>query len=408
VISTEICQVARAGLLRLCMVNLDGYHLYNPDCQSIFGGAEVQSYLIARGLAGTGRFAVSAVVMDHGQPRVECRNGTCVYAHVAYRSPIRVDKSLRTSLRWWERRLAQAVTWRLQRGNTVYMGGYPVTTTRVAIYDEIDAEVYMTRCNTPRATDLAVYCSKRKKPFIFLAASDIDYRAEYWDYPELKYVIEHADLHIVQSEHQQELLQKNFERPSIVIGNMIDAGSTLPRQEEAEAILWVGKSDQVKRPEVFLELARRLPRYRFVMLMNRVDDKIFRLAQATAASLGNVTIVDYVPYAQTERYFASAKLLVNTSVFEGFPNAFLQAARYGVPVVSYQVDPAGILAERGCGLSSHGDFQCLVQNVCDLMEVPGLYAEKSSRCIEYVRRFHDPKEIIAKYEDAINSVLKKG
>jgi glycosyltransferase involved in cell wall biosynthesis len=97
--------------------------------------------------------------------------------------------------------------------------------------------------------------------------------------------------------------------------------------------------------------------------------------------------------------------LLNTSLFEGFPNAFLQAAKYGVPIVSLQVDPCGMLSSHGCGFFCNGSMEKMQDAVRRLLTDNRLYAEKSANCLRYVRESHDKDKIATQYEDAFLKIL---
>ncbi|QJP14821.1 glycosyltransferase family 4 protein [Starkeya sp. ORNL1] len=52
-----------------------------------------------------------------------------------------------------------------------------------------------------------------------------------------------------------------------------------------------------------------------------------------------------------------AKIMVNTSDAEGFPNATLEAWTVGVPVLPLTVDPGGVFERHGLGLLSSAEAQ---------------------------------------------------
>src|SRR5262249_46489200 len=101
-------------------------------------------------------------------------------------------------------------------------------------------------------------------------------------------------------------------------------------------VLWVGTVKPLKRPELFLDLAQRLPHLRFRLIGGGAAgpapfDALGRRAQA----LCTVEVTGFGPPADVERHFDGASILVNTSIGEGFPNTFLQAWARGIPTVSF-------------------------------------------------------------------------
>ncbi len=438
---------------RVCIVSLYAYPLFNPECMSPFGGSEVRVALIAKELARRGKLGMNLVVFDHEQLHIEMWDRVTVYAWTGRRcgwgvlppetssggiasavtDPTRVERVKASVPRpiWQVARgfyrlyrlshrlyypLRRAASW-LKRRLLGFgqIGFYIIARAGVAIYDEVDADIYVVHGNNEMAAELAYYCHKRGKKFVLLSGSDMDFdptiktkpnRINNYGVPGylMLYAIEHADAYLVQTEHQCELLRQNFQRDSVVVRNPIDLEPIFPRDRQSNTILWVGKSDKVKRPEIVLDLARLFPEYSFTVILNLSNPEIRARCVEQANRLGNVTILHYVPFGEIERYFATVKLLVNTSLFEGFPNTFLQAAKYGVPIVSYKVDPGEILSRHGCGLWCDEDFERLKENVRQLMTMPSLYAETSARCLEYVRTYHDKDKIIAQYEDVLTGL----
>ena len=73
---------------------------------------------------------------------------------------------------------------------------------------------------------------------------------------------------------------------------------------------------------------------------------------AAAARLPNVTMLGAVRYAETGSLFDRAKIFLNTSSIEGFPNTFLQAWIRGVPVVTF-FDPDSLVQRLSLGRAAN-------------------------------------------------------
>ena len=271
--------------------------------------------------------------------------------------------------------------------------------------------------NSQLSAELTLFCQQRGKTYVLLGGSDIDFSPDYKTDPDkldlysvpyaLKaYTIEHADALIVQSERQVELLRHGYERSAVVIKNPIDLTYTFPRNPSANTILWVGKSDErTKRPSLILELARRLPEYDFVVIMTEAVPDTFEQCVKEAGDLPNVTLVDRVPFQHIEQYFATAKLHVNTSVFEGFPNTFLQAAKYGLPTLALNVDPGEMLSRHGCGRSCQENLDRLETCIRQFMTDQTQYAEASARSLDYVQTHHDINKIVPQFEQQLAAAM---
>ena len=120
-----------------------------------------------------------------------------------------------------------------------------------------------------------------------------------------------------------------------------------------------------------------------------------------------MTIHKRVPFDEIERLYARAFVFVSTSVGhkEGFPNAFLQAGKYGVPILSLEADPDGIIEKHHCGVVSHGDFDGLVAGLRAIQADQRGPQRYSRNMWEYVRSHHDPDCAVQRIDDAIGDLL---
>jgi glycosyltransferase involved in cell wall biosynthesis len=200
-------------------------------------------------------------------------------------------------------------------------------------------------------------CQRRGIPFAYHWASDADLAgarafAPAAVLPLYRWARRHADLELVQTEAQMALLPTG--RRAELFPNLLDTGRAW-RPSWGDAVLWVGTiRPDVKRPDRFLALARRLPHRKFIMVGELRGDEGFRRRFLADAALPNLEVAGFQPPAALPDWFARARTLVNTSDVEGFPNTFLEAAASQVPIVSLHVDPNGML-EGGAGRFAKGD-----------------------------------------------------
>jgi len=153
-------------------------------------------------------------------------------------------------------------------------------------------------------------------------------------------------------------------------------------------ILWVGRADQLKRPDLFVELAKRFPEERFLMIMAGRFEK---------PDVKNLKVLNDVPYEKMNDYYASAKILVLTSETEGFPNVFLEAWKNKTPVVSLFVNPDKVLTEHKTGIYSE-TFEQMVKDVKLLLDNQKKWKECSENGYKYVTKKHNIKKVMEQYK----------
>ncbi len=127
--------------------------------------------------------------------------------------------------------------------------------------------------------------------------------------------------------------------------------------------------------------------------------ELFEEIKRRADEIPNLKLTGMVPFKEVGEYFRKARLLVCTSIMEGFPNTFLQAWSLGVPVVS-TFDPDGTIEKYGIG--RHCTTLCdMIEAVRDLLSCGSSYEETSGRSMEYVKQNHSPEVVSARYRELI-------
>ena len=311
----------------ICFVGLDNYPVLASDTGDVaFGGESVQQTLIAHAMADLG-YDVSMVVKDHGQP-TEQRIGQ-----------IRVLS-----------------TFRERAGVPVLRYFHPRITSILGALKRAGADIYYHSCAGMVTGLTSWFCRRKGRRFLFRLAHDSDcipgehiirFRRDVLLY---EYGLRRADYIVAQGVHQVALLKQNYGLDSTPLNMAVELPERLGDVERDIDVLWVNNIRDFKRPELAIELAAALPDKRVVMIggSSEGQEALYERTTAQAAGVSNLEFLGRVPYAQVNGYFERARVFVNTSDQEGFPNSFLQAWAREVPVVSF-FDPDGLIAGRELG-----------------------------------------------------------
>lgn len=211
----------------------------------------------------------------------------------------------------------------------------------------------------------------------------------------LKYIV-------AQNSLQQEQTLANYGKPSLIIPNIWKteiANEAVPKQYD---VLWVGNLRSVKRPDLFVQIAKALPEMRFAMVGGPVDVVVYEETKKMAALLNNFEFKGRLDFNETNRIFSQARLFVCTSSSEGFPNTFLQAWSNGVPVVS-SVDPSDVVKQNGMGLICNS-VEDMITAIKKLFEDSDYYNYCCDNVRRYFRKAHDAD---AQYERLIDYIYEK-
>jgi len=354
--------------IRICFISFKAYPVFNPEIKSVFGGAEVDLYMIATELAKDKNFQVSFVVGDYGQEPIEQREG------ITLLKSMDVKKSyLLQSPRIW-RALGLA-------DSQIYMSkGYSLGTFLYAFFCKKKKRKYIVRTSNSNECD-GTYI---KKCFI---------RGKF-----IRWALGTTAVVITQNNNDAENLRKSLNLNAKVIRN----GHRLVESEQRDKniILWIGRNVPVKRPELFIKLAKENPSRKFVMICQKPvgADAAFGRLSAQAETLKNLEFIDQVPFNQMGEYYSRASVFVNTSDSEGFPNTFIQACAAGTPVLSLKVNPDNFLDDHQCGMSADDNWQWFTNLLNKLLEPQKnkIYGDNARK---YAEANHDITIIIETYKE---------
>jgi glycosyltransferase involved in cell wall biosynthesis len=152
-------------------------------------------------------------------------------------------------------------------------------------------------------------------------------------------------------------------------------------------VVWVANLKSLKQPEIFIKLAQDLEGLttaKFLMIGEmQATHKERTYLEELLRGTKNLSYLGRLPQGEVNKILAESHLLVNTSLWEGFSNTFIQAWMRRVPVISLNVNPDNIFEARMLGLHS-GSYEQLKLDVIRLLnddklrERMGLYSQAYS------------------------------
>jgi glycosyltransferase involved in cell wall biosynthesis len=185
--------------------------------------------------------------------------------------------------------------------------------------------------------------------------------------------IKNSQVIIAQSEYQKMIVEKMNRKASV---HLIRNFHPLPEKnsiiDKTDQIIWIANIKKAKQPEIYIELAKKLKkkeiRTECIMVgaptcypkdyQKGLDEGINKL--------DNLKYLGKLPQNKVNNLISQSKLLINTSMWEGFPNTFIQAWMRKTPVVSLHCDPDHVIRNYECGMVS-GTLEKMFEDVAFLL-----------------------------------------
>jgi len=151
----------------------------------------------------------------------------------------------------------------------------------------------------------------------------------------------------------------------------VDTHRFMPAEKKEEIVLTVGQVSKgnLKRKglRAFVDAARRLPRFNFILAGRRVDDSFERIKTSAPP---NLNLTGYLPDGELAGLIARSKVYVQASAHEGFGVALAEAMSCGcIPVVSDRGALPEVVGDAGLSVK-YGDDEGLAQAINQAMTLP--------------------------------------
>jgi len=363
---------------RICFVAHLAYGAMSGGDSGHIGGVEKQTSLMARWFAERG-YQVSMLTCDEGQEDSIEIGGVRVFKMCRKEAGIK-------GLRFF----------------------WPKWTSLIAAMNRADADVYYQNCGEYVTGQVALWCRRHGRKFVYSVASDPDCDSRL---PEMhkrrervlyRYGLRHADRVIVQTLRQKEMLRTYFERDSTIIpmpcpGPSEDDYVSCERAHNGSSrVLWIGRICEVKRPDRLLDLAEACLDLHFDLVGPTGDSEYACVVCERAKHTANVTLHGPATRERVSEFYKRARVMCCTSDFEGFPNTFLEAWSYGLPIVS-TIDPDNLISKKGLGKVGK-DISGLVDGIRKLLESPEKWRQASQSARAYYTENHAVDKAMERFE----------
>jgi glycosyltransferase involved in cell wall biosynthesis len=350
--------------IKVCFFSPSSYPFFYKAPDVAYGGAELQMYLLAKYLSENTDFKICFFVGNYGQKKRGILGN------------IQVIKTIC-----------------LKQNENIFFKFFKAIKYFFQIIKQKPDVLISTNANA--LTGISAYLVKLlKKNFIYRTSHVIDVNNDYIKDNGISgkifsYGLQNAHLVITQNNEHKDLLKKNHDIDAELIRNSFEIKDVLSKK--ADIILWVGRFQKWKNPELFLKMSGHFPKKKFVMICpyEPPGKKEWEKLKSKAEKISNLKFIEKVPYNEIQEYFNNALLFVNTSDYEGFPNTFLQAAQGKTPIVSLNVNPDNFLNNYHCGIFADGNFEKMIRETAKLIENKEEMNKMADNLFQYLKENHD-------------------
>lgn len=374
--------------MRICFVSHFALGALVPSVEGHVGGVERQTALMANLLSRKGH-EVCVIVYRHNES-------------FDYEGPVRIIETCEES-----------------GGVPILRFFYPRWWTLLKALRKADSEIYYHNCAEYVTGQVAYWCKRNRKKFVYSVASNPECEAN----PEIfanwrdsfffRYGLRNADLIITQTHEQKFTLLESHGLESIPLpmpgAEGIGELSTSPVRRsprESLRVIWIGRISREKRPEGLVKVAGELPNVEFLVIGDGPRDFAFSGAIIQQMeSLSNVTYLGRVEFDDVHQYYRKTDILLCTSLYEGFPNTYLEAWAHGVPVIT-TVDCDAVINEKQLGFASP-NIDELSEKIGQLSDCQEMLEEMVVNSFAYFREYHRSEIAIERFENCFSTLIDK-
>lgn len=377
-------------MVKICFLSLNAYPiLANTKVHEFAGGAEVEYICLGRELVNLGHDVCFVTYKERGYevPEIEKIGGIeIIKSYPKYRAnTLNILRKVRYILK------------ALRKANSDIYFGYG-SSGILALHSLLYNKKFVFRISSDIIARRGSYFSSNTRLLCYYLMS-LANRVE----------LKKAAIVVAQTERQKKLLAKKGIKSIVIRNGFVIKPSFSFKNEKTHPpiVLWVGTLSYVKQPQLFLKLAKLLSKAQFEMIGPKAEGELqlFKYVEEESKKIPNINYRGFVHPSEIDIFYKKASVLVNTSIYEGFPMSFIQAWLNYTPTISLNVDPDGIIEREGVGFYSK-TFDRLVHDVHLLITDEKLREEMGWRARKYAEREFDIRFIARKYANIFEKIIK--
>jgi len=354
----------------ILIYSLKSYRLFNDESRISFGGAEVESFLIAKELAKRKNFKVKVLLNK------DLKNKNEIIENV-----------------------------KLEHISNVFNQNFIIKIFNLIkfniklIYEIYKTDVIFQEMATFETGLITFYSKLFKKKIIYRIASDKDlngvFKKEHkYSGMLFEYGIRNANFLLAQSNYQLQIAKK-INKNSILMPSSLEINKKKNSKFNKDQFLWIGRIVKVKQIEIILKIAKENQNKKFIIIgpysiKNNYVKKILKEIN----NIKNIKYFKYIKREELNKYYEKSTYLINTSKFEGFPYTMLEAFLNSLPIISLNYNSDQIITNYNLGYFAEGK----VSNINHFIQNLNLEERKifSDNCYSFVNNKHNIKNNIKK------------
>ena len=205
--------------------------------------------------------------------------------------------------------------------------------------------------------------------------------------------IHSADALFCQAKYIIPKVQKIYalEREPVFLPNPVEIPNRNFKKDEEPTVCFLGRLDEIKRPEIFCELSKRFPEVKFIVMGGSNNPEYFRTITKKYSTISNLIFKGWTYDEEKCKILEQSWISVNTSIYECLPVSFLEASAHKCAILS-SVNPDNFASDFGYHVMND-DYE---QGLGFLLE-DERWKERGEKGYEYVKQVHELNKAIEQH-----------